>query len=81
MSQIAVRLSEGELSQLDSVVREGGFRTRAEAVRVAIRMLSRETREERIAASYARAYAASPLTDDETHMLDVAAALAAEPPR
>jgi Arc/MetJ-type ribon-helix-helix transcriptional regulator len=81
MSQIAVRLSEGELRQLDSVVREAGFRTRAEAVRAGIRMLSLEAREQQISASYARAYAATPLTEDETHMLDAAAALAGELPR
>jgi Arc/MetJ-type ribon-helix-helix transcriptional regulator len=81
MSQIAVRLSEGELRQLDSMVTEGGFGTRAEAVRAGIRMLSRKTREERIAASYARAYAAAPLTEDEAHMLDAAAALTGELPR
>ncbi len=80
MSQIAVRLSDGELHQLDSVVKDGGFRTRAEAVRAGIRMLSRKTREERIATSYARAYSAIPLTEDETQMLDAAVALAGELP-
>jgi Arc/MetJ-type ribon-helix-helix transcriptional regulator len=81
MSQIAVRLSEDELRQLDSIVGEGGFRTRAEAVRAGIRMLSREAREERIAASYANAYAKAPLSEDEAQMLDAAMALAAELPR
>ncbi|HEX3391064.1 MAG TPA: ribbon-helix-helix domain-containing protein [Solirubrobacteraceae bacterium] len=80
MSQIAVRLSDGELRQLDSVVRERGFRTRAEAVREGIRILSRDAREERLAASYARAYAATPLSEDETRMLDAAASLAGEIP-
>jgi Arc/MetJ-type ribon-helix-helix transcriptional regulator len=77
MSQIAVRMSEGELKTLDAVVAKGGFRTRAEAVRAGIRLLDRESREARIAASYRRAYA-EPLTDDETQMLDAAAALAGE---
>jgi Arc/MetJ-type ribon-helix-helix transcriptional regulator len=81
MSQIAVRLSEAELRQLDTVVRESGFRTRAEAVRAGIRMLSREAREQRIASSYVRAYAQTPLTDDETQMLDAASMLAAELPQ
>jgi Arc/MetJ-type ribon-helix-helix transcriptional regulator len=80
MSQIAVRLSESELRQLDSVVKEAGFRTRAEAVRAGIRMLSKGAREERIAASYARAYEQAPLGEDETQMLDAAAAHAAELP-
>jgi Arc/MetJ-type ribon-helix-helix transcriptional regulator len=78
MSQIAVRLSEAELRQLDAVVREAGFRTRAEAVRAGIHMLSREAREQRISDSYARAYARAPLSEDETRSLDAAAALAAQ---
>jgi Arc/MetJ-type ribon-helix-helix transcriptional regulator len=77
MSQIAVRLSENELKVLDTMVHAGGFRTRAEAVRAGIRLLDREAREERIAASYRRAYAA-PLAEDEAQMLEVAAALAGE---
>ncbi len=77
MSQIAVRLSENELKLLDAVVTEGGFRTRAEAVRAGIRLLDRRSREERIVASYRRAYA-MPLADDEAQMLDVASALAGE---
>jgi len=77
MSQIAVRLSENELKVLDSVVVEGGFRTRAEAVRAGIRLLGRDAREERIAASYRRAYAA-PLAAEEAQMLETAAALAGE---
>lgn len=80
MSQIAVRLSEGELRRLDEVVEEGGFRTRAEAVRAAIKMLSGATRERRIAASYALAYGRVPLTAEETEMLDAAADLAAQVP-
>jgi Arc/MetJ-type ribon-helix-helix transcriptional regulator len=70
-------LSEDELKTLDTVVRESGFRTRAEAVRAGIRLLDREAREERIAASYRRAYAL-PLAEDEAHMLDAAAALVGE---
>jgi Arc/MetJ-type ribon-helix-helix transcriptional regulator len=77
MSQIAVRLTDDELKMLDSTVAEGAFRTRAEAVRAGIRLLRRESRESRIAASYRDAYAA-PLTDDETQMLDAAAALAGD---
>lgn len=77
MSQIAVRLSEGELKMLDSAVAAGSFRTRAEAVRAGIRLLCSASRESRIAASYRDAYAA-PLTEDETLMLDAAAVLAGE---
>lgn len=81
MSQIAVRLSEDELLQLDSIVRQSGFRTRAEAVRAGIRRLSADAREQRISAAYAQAYAQVPLTDDETQMLDSAHMLAAELPQ
>jgi Arc/MetJ-type ribon-helix-helix transcriptional regulator len=77
MSQIAVRLTEAELKMLDSAVVEGSFRTRAEAVRAGIRLLDRASRESRIAASYRDAYAA-PFTEDETQMLDAAAALAGD---
>ena len=59
---------------------EGAFRTRAEAVREGIAILSEKAREERIAASYASAYEAQPLTEDEREMLDAAAALAAQLP-
>ncbi len=81
MSQIAVRLSEDELRQLDSIVRQSGFRTRAEAVRAGIRKLGAEVREQRISSAYARAYEQTPLTDDESQMLDSATALAAELPQ
>lgn len=81
MSQIAVRLSEDELRQLDSVVRESGFRTRAEAVRAGIKILSSRTRDARIASAYASAYAGSALTHEETEMLDAAEALVTELPR
>ncbi|HEY2631406.1 MAG TPA: ribbon-helix-helix domain-containing protein [Solirubrobacteraceae bacterium] len=81
MSQIAVRLSEDELRQLDSIVKQSGFRTRAEAVRAGIRKLGAEAREQRISSAYALAYEHTPLTDDETYMLDSAIALAAELPQ
>jgi Arc/MetJ-type ribon-helix-helix transcriptional regulator len=81
MSQIAVRLSDDELRQLDSIVIQSGFRTRADAVRAGIRKLGAEAREQRISSAYALAYERTPLTDDETHMLDSAIALAAELPK
>lgn len=81
MSQIAVRLSDGELRQLDAVVREGGYRTRAAAVRAGIQMLSRDAREARIARAYTLAYEKAPLGEDEAQALDAAAALAAELPQ
>jgi Arc/MetJ-type ribon-helix-helix transcriptional regulator len=77
MSQIAVRLTERELGMLDSAVVAGGFASRAEAVRAGLRLLERNLREARIAASYRAAYASS-LTEDERTMLDAALTLAAD---
>jgi Arc/MetJ-type ribon-helix-helix transcriptional regulator len=73
-----VRLSEEELRRLDSAVAEGVFRSRAEAVRAAIRLLEEELREARIADSYRDAYAAMPLTAEEARVLDAVAALAGD---
>jgi Arc/MetJ-type ribon-helix-helix transcriptional regulator len=78
MSQIAVRLSKRELGVLDSAVAAGDFTSRAEAVRAGLRLLERDLREARIAASYRAAYA-TPLTEDERTTLDAALALATEP--
>jgi Arc/MetJ-type ribon-helix-helix transcriptional regulator len=80
MSQVAVRLTDDELRELDSTVAAGGFRTRAEAIREGVRLLRKEVREERIAASYRKAYSEKPLSDEEARMLDAAADLAAELP-
>ncbi len=77
MSQIAVRLTDSELSALDSVVAEGAYSTRAEAVRAGIQLVARESREERIVASYRSAYAI-PLSQDESDALDAAAGLVSD---
>ena len=53
---------------LDAAVADGTFPSRAEAVRAGIR----------VAASYRAAYTTAALTDDETRVLDAAAALAGE---
>ncbi len=78
MSQIAVRLSEYELKQLDAAVSEGAFRSRAEAVRAGIELLQRKLLETRIADSYNSAYASKALTADETRALDAAASMAGD---
>ncbi len=78
MSQIAVRLSDRELRLLDAAVAAGEFGSRAEAVRAGLRLLERDLREQRIAASYRAAYAALGPSDEETRLLDAAAALAGE---
>lgn len=63
---------------LDAAVADGTFPSRAEAVRAGIRLLEHELREQRVAASYRAAYTTAVLTDDETRVLDAAAALAGE---
>jgi Arc/MetJ-type ribon-helix-helix transcriptional regulator len=78
MSQIAVRLTEEQLRLLDGAVAQGKFGSRAEAVRVAIGLLEGELRETRVADSYRAAYAAMPLTAEETRVLDAAAAVAGD---
>jgi Arc/MetJ-type ribon-helix-helix transcriptional regulator len=75
MSQIAVRLTEHELRLLDEAVADGGFDSRAEAVRVALGLLEAQLREARIAESYRVAHTATTLTSAEAQMLDAAAAL------
>ncbi len=80
MSQIAVRLSDRELRELDSTVAAGGFKTRADAIREGIHLLRRKMREDLIAASYRKAYTENPLSDEEAQMLDAAADLAVELP-
>jgi hypothetical protein len=49
-----------------------------QAVRAAIRRLEQALRERRVADSYRCAYTATPLTAEETRVLDAAAALASE---
>jgi Arc/MetJ-type ribon-helix-helix transcriptional regulator len=78
MSQIAVRLSGGELRALDEAVAQGPFPTRAEAVREGIRLLERQLREARIEASYRAAYKDARPSAEETRMLDAALALAGD---
>jgi Arc/MetJ-type ribon-helix-helix transcriptional regulator len=78
MSQIAVRLSDGELRILDIAVADGVFASRAEAVRAGIGLLERELRERRVAASYRAAYTDAPISDEEARMLDAAATLAGD---
>jgi Arc/MetJ-type ribon-helix-helix transcriptional regulator len=76
--QIAIRLSDAELAELDRMVAGAEFASRAEAVRSGVALLSRQLRERAIELSYRQGYDAHPLTDDERRALDAAAALAAD---
>ena len=59
-SQIAVRIPDAELRELDGAVKAGEFESRAEGVREALRLLLRELREREIARQYREAYARQP---------------------
>lgn len=59
-SQIAIRIPDTQLSQLDEAVRRGEFESRAEAVRRALANLLSELRERRIAREYMEAYGQRP---------------------
>jgi Arc/MetJ-type ribon-helix-helix transcriptional regulator len=78
MSQIAVRLTEDELKRLDAAVEGGKFRSRADAVRAAMKLLEAKLLEAHVAESYRAAYATSPPTAEEARALDAAAALVAD---
>lgn len=72
MPQIAVRVSEDELAELDAAVAAGVAATRADAVRMGIDLVRRARREAELADEYVRVYADRPL--DEDGWLDAAAA-------
>jgi Arc/MetJ-type ribon-helix-helix transcriptional regulator len=78
MPQIAVRLSDSELAEIDHAVADGAFASRAEAVRSGLTLLSSRLREQAIERSYREAYGGQPLSADERHALDAAAALVAD---
>lgn len=58
--QIAVRLSNEDLLQLDAAVNRGEFASRAEAVRAGLELVLARQREREIAEEYRRAYAEQP---------------------
>lgn len=59
-TQIAVRLEERELAELDAAVARGAFPSRAEAVRASLRLALAAERERGIEAAYRAAYADRP---------------------
>lgn len=58
--QIAVRLSDEDLSQLDAAVTRGDFASRAAAVRAGLGLVLARERERAIEAEYRRAYGDQP---------------------
>lgn len=58
--QIAIRIPDDQLRELDSAVQEGEFESRADCVRQALQRLLSELREREIAREYREAYARQP---------------------
>jgi len=58
--QIAIRISEEQLKELDEAVERGDFANRTEAVRRAVTGLLAELREREIAREYREAYTRHP---------------------
>lgn len=73
--QIAVRLPENTLAEIDNAVASGRWESRAHAVREGIELVLVREREERIAAAYRRGYGEHP---QEAWTGEAGAELAAE---
>lgn len=71
--QIAVRIPDALVQDLDEVVARGDFANRAEAVRTAIEALVDTERRRRIGVSIAEGYRRLPQTDDEVERATAAA--------
>lgn len=71
--QIAVRIPDALVQDLDEVVARGDFANKAEAVRTAIEALVDTERRRRIGVSIAEGYRRLPQTDDEVERATAAA--------
>lgn len=58
--QIAIRIPDDQLRELDSAVKEGEFESRADCVRQALQRLLSDLREREIAREYREAYTRHP---------------------
>lgn len=58
--QVAIRIPDDQLKELDDAVKAGEFKSRAEAVRRALTGMLAELREREIARQYREAYARYP---------------------
>ncbi len=76
--QIAVRLAEEDLRELDAAIAGGAFPNRATAMRLGLQWVLREERERRIAAAYRRAYADREPDEDERVVGEAGLRLGAE---
>lgn len=73
--QIAIRLGENDLTDIDAAVSEGRYPSRAAAVRAGIDLLLNAERDRSIADEYRRAYGQRP---DEARVADAGLRLGAE---
>lgn len=71
--QIAVRIPDELVRELDSMVRRGEYGSRAEAVRLAIATLVETDRRRRVGDAIADGYRRLPQTDDEVAQAEQAA--------
>lgn len=78
--QIPLRISERDLSSLDTVVASGRFPSRSAALRAGLELLLRDERERAIDDAYRRAYSAKPQEEwvGEAGLAAFAAFVAAE---
>lgn len=68
--QIAVRLDSGLLADLDALIAQGGFDSRAAAVRRGLEIVLRLAREAEIDAAVVAGYTRTPPTDwEDSHAL------------
>jgi hypothetical protein len=63
--QLAVRMSDQQLDDLDWIVVHLQLDSRAEGLRTAVELIKRELERQEIDRQYLAAYAEQPLTDDE----------------
>lgn len=66
MTQIAIRLEDRTLAELDRLVADGEFENRSDVVRRAIDDLVESARQRRIAAEIVQSYSERPVGEDET---------------
>jgi len=71
--QIAVRIPDDLAEDLERLVESGGFGSKAEAIRQAIRRLVEEVRRRQIGEQIAEGYRRIPQTDEELEAVRAAA--------
>jgi len=78
MPQIAVRLSDDEITLIDRLVAEQHFASRADVVRGALAKVAKEREDREIAEEYRRAYEGKPVDQEDLNWAVAGAKLLAE---